>query len=140
MADNNDIRVQEVQQVSPVYMPNAARVRAGQGLGQKPENSGATASFAEVLSEKLGGSGGVKFSKHAGARLGSRDINLTNDQLRRVENGITDAGRKGVRDSLVLVDGVALVVNVRSRTVITAVDDRADGRNVFTNIDGAVIV
>jgi len=80
----------------------------------------------------------VQFSKHASLRLDNRDINLTHDQMERVANGIGKASDKGIRDSLVLVDDVALLVNIKSRTVITAVQQSND--NVFSNIDGAVIV
>jgi flagellar operon protein len=39
-----------------------------------------------------------------------------------------------------MIDDVALVVSVRNRTVITAVDQQSLKENVFTNIDSAVIV
>jgi flagellar operon protein len=79
----------------------------------------------------------VLFSKHAALRLDSRDIKLSDDQITRLGMAIGKAQEKGIRDSLVIMDDVALVVNVRSRTVITAMN-RQD--NVFSNIDGAVIV
>jgi len=79
----------------------------------------------------------VLFSKHAALRLDSRDIKLSDDQIARLGTAIGRAQEKGIRDSLVLMDDVALVVNVRSRTVITAMN-RQD--NVFSNIDGAVII
>lgn len=80
----------------------------------------------------------VLFSKHASLRLNDRNINLTDDQMNRVADGVEKAEQKGIRDSLVLVDDVALLVNVKSRTVITAVSPQRD--NVFSDIDGAVIV
>ncbi|MCL2499230.1 MAG: hypothetical protein FWE90_02720 [Defluviitaleaceae bacterium] len=79
----------------------------------------------------------VLFSKHAALRLDSRDIKLSDDQITRLGTAIGKAQEKGIRDSLILMDDVALVVNIRSRTVITAMN-RQD--NVFSNIDGAVIV
>ena len=45
---------------------------------------------------------------------------------------------KGIRESLIMVDDVAFIVNVSKSTVITAVDEGED--MIFTNIDGAVIV
>ena len=39
-----------------------------------------------------------------------------------------------------MVDDVALVVSIKNRTVITAVDKDHLKENVFTNIDSAVIV
>lgn len=80
----------------------------------------------------------LQFSRHANTRLGARDIKLSSEQLKRVEGAISKAEVKGIRDSLVLVDDIALVVNIKSKMVITAMDQRSD--NIFTNIDGAVIV
>ena len=95
----------------------------------------ATSSFHNVFAEVTK----VNFSKHANMRMVARDINLSQEQLARIENGITTAKQKGINDSLVLMDDVALVVNVPSGTVITALDNKLE-QNVFTNIDGAVIV
>lgn len=98
-------------------------------------------SFSEVLSEKIEGQP-LQFSKHASMRLSTREIALSNDQMKRVEDGVNKAGAKGIKDSLVFVDNVALVVNIRSKTVVTAMRAQAgpENDNVFTNIDGAVIV
>ena len=94
--------------------------------------------FKSVLKNALHKQETVHFSKHAHMRLNARQIQLTGEQLSRVEDGVNRASAKGIRDSLVLVDDVALVVNVRSKTVITAMERVQD--NVFSNIDGAVIV
>lgn len=95
-------------------------------------------SFENILDKTI--SSNVLFSKHATDRLNNRQINMTDDQIKRVENGIDKADKKGIKDSLVLVDNLALVVNVKNRVVITAIDDNSRNDNVFTNIDGAVIV
>ena len=50
------------------------------------------------------------------------------------------AKEKGINESLVLVDSLAFIVNVPSRTVVTAMDQTETKSNVFTNIDGAVIM
>ncbi len=80
----------------------------------------------------------LQFSKHASMRLKSRDIQISNEQMKRIENGILKAKAKGIKDSLVLVDNIALVVNTRKNVVITAM--KQEQENVYTNIDGAVIV
>ena len=49
------------------------------------------------------------------------------------------AQEKGSRDSLILLDELALVVSVRSRTVVTAMDEASRSDHVFTNIDSVVI-
>ena len=45
-----------------------------------------------------------------------------------------------MNESLVLVDDLAFIVNVPNRTVITAMEQGETNSNVFTNIDGAVIM
>lgn len=82
----------------------------------------------------------VKFSKHAANRLSDRKIELTDEQLERLNDGTKKAGQKGIRDSLVLVDQLAFIVNTKSNTVITAMDQTEADENIYTNIDGAVII
>lgn len=95
-------------------------------------------SFEEVL-QQTGQSEELKFSKHAANRLNDRNIELSSEQLERLSDGAKKAGEKGIRESLVLVDELAFIVNTRSNTVITAMDQAETKENIFTNIDGAVI-
>ena len=57
-----------------------------------------------------------------------------------MNDAITKADSKGVQDTLILTDQAALIVSVPNRTVITAMDRGNLSGNVFTNIDGAVII
>lgn len=82
----------------------------------------------------------LKFSKHASSRLESRNINLSPEQSARLENGVEQAEAKGINESLVLIDSLAFIVNVPNKTVVTAMDQAETKNNVFTNIDGAVIM
>lgn len=106
---------------------------------QKAQNVEANA-FESILRQKISDSSEIKFSKHAQERLQSRNINLTQAQKQKMKEAVARAESKGVRDSLVLMDDLAFVVNIRNRTVITAVNSSELSDNVFTNIDGAVIV
>lgn len=108
------------------------------GKAADTEQTAAGGSFQQILNDKIEASE-VQFSKHASMRLNSRSIKLTDEQMGRVSEGVEKAAQKGIRDSLLLVDDIALVVNVKNRVVITAMDGESQG-NVFTNIDGAVIV
>lgn len=96
------------------------------------------ADFGQVLEKKLKEE--LKFSQHARQRLQSRNIELGEAELARLENAVSKARDKGARDSLILMDNLALVVSVKNNTVITAVDEQNLKENVFTNIDSAVIV
>ena len=98
----------------------------------KQTNSDFSKIFNNTINE------GVHFSKHAASRLSDRSINLDMQQMARVADGVGRAGQKGIRDTLVLVDDIALVVNVPTKTVITAIGQHHE--RIFSNIDGAVIV
>ena len=94
-------------------------------------------SFEEVLHSKKTE---LKFSKHADARLNERNISLSDEQLERLNAGVVKAEAKGIDESLMLMDGLAFIVNIKNNTVVTAIDSTASEEKVFTNIDGAVIV
>ena len=97
-------------------------------------------SFADILTQKSGEANTVKFSKHAAGRLSSRNIELTDNQLSRLTEGTLKAQSKGIKESLVLVDSLAFIVNIPSNTVVTAMNQDETQENIFTNIDGAVIM
>src|SRR5579864_3726693 len=111
------LQQQQVQPTAPQVKPS----------GQGPD-------FGTILQDQL------KISGHAQTRLQSRNIDLTKDEWQRVVNGVNKAAEKGAKESLVMVDNVALVVSIKNRTVITAVDKENLKDNVFTNIDSAVVV
>ena len=96
-------------------------------------------SFAEILEQKkISERGELKFSKHASERLVSRNIDLSENQKERLNQAVKAAEAKGIKESLVMMDNLAFIVNVKNNTVITAV---AGGEEkIFSNIDGAVVV
>ncbi|MCS7220764.1 MAG: TIGR02530 family flagellar biosynthesis protein [Anaerolineae bacterium] len=96
------------------------------------------ADFAAVL-RRESEIGQLRFSHHAEVRLREREIELTPAQRERIEKAVEAADRRGARESLILLDDLALVVSIRNRTVITAMDARHRKSNVFTNIDSAVL-
>ena len=129
-------------------MERIANPRIAELVGTSPIAPGAPSSGASSPAEAkaLGGEfaslleGRLKVSGHAQTRLASRNIELGEAEWKRVMGGVDKAAAKGAKESLVLLDGVALVVSVRNRTLITAVDGDSLKDNVFTNIDSAVIV
>ncbi len=82
----------------------------------------------------------LKFSAHALGRLESRNITLTADDVARMNAMADRAAAKGSKQSLFMLNDVALVVSIKNRTVITAVDRDSMKENVFTNIDSAAII
>ena len=127
---NNDYMIRRTQVVAPVA-PTQDKIS-----GQKPVSG---PSFNDVLST-IKSSDQVKFSKHAIERLNSRNIELSDEDLSRITNGVDKAKNKGVRDALIMMDNKVFVASVSNKTIITAAMDEQLKDNVFTNIDGAVIV
>ena len=100
-------------------------------------------SFQDILNQKSipeGTGAELKFSKHAANRLAQRNIELTQNQLERLSDAARKADLKGIQESLVIVDDLAFIVNIPSSTVVTAMDQAQTQENIFTNIDGAVII
>lgn len=128
-----------IQQLTDRYLQSANRTEGRDGTNRL--------SFQEILMQKSleperseqAAGGELKFSKHALSRLSDRNIELDSTQLERLCDGARKAGQKGIRDSLVLVDQLAFIVNVPNHTVVTAMDSTATDENIFTNINGAVI-
>ena len=124
-----------IQQVQAQYLS---------GAENKTNETSTKLSFEEVLKAaqdaKLSKESGLRFPKHAAMRLADRNINLTNEQNLRLENGVEKANEKGISESLVLMDSLAFIVNIPNKTVVTAMDQSESESNIFTNIDGAVIV
>ncbi|MBQ2982361.1 MAG: flagellar protein [Lachnospiraceae bacterium] len=131
-----------IEQITGQYLRNNTNVPINKTSG------GMT--FEEVLSLKKSTSDynhscnaamiSLKFSKHADARLNERNINLTDEQLKRLNDGAKKASGKGINESLMIMDDLAFIVNIKNSTVVTAIDSKASEENIFTNIDGAVIV
>lgn len=125
-----------IEQLQDQYLSNAKK------SGKSENTQGA--SFDSVLKQKLLKSeeapAVLKFSKHAASRLADRNITLTDGQMERLSDGARKADEKGIQDSLVIVDELAFIVNIPNKTVITAMDQAETNENIFTNIDGAVIM
>jgi flagellar operon protein len=107
------------------------QAKTGRGAGTGEE-------FRQILSETAG-SAGLKFSKHAIERINARGIVLDRESLEKLDAAVTTARSKGGKESLVLMDELALIVSVKNRTVVTAMSGGDIKGNVFTSIDSAVI-
>lgn len=123
-ASNAAERAGRVQEQTAARLP-------GQLTGSEPD-------FRSLLDAGLRSAGGVKFSAHALQRLESRGIKLGAQEVQALEGAVQQAAAKGSRDSLVMGEKYALLVNVPSRTVVTALDQQGLRDGVVTNIDSAV--
>lgn len=128
--------------VDQIFFPNPVKpVKTERPQNQQPARSTNVSgpSFATVLDEKLP-SQGVKFSQHAQDRLKARNISLSARDIANLEGAVNSVAQKGGKESLVMMGDAALVVSIKNRTVVTAMDRSQMQGNVFTNIDSAVII
>jgi len=107
-------------------VPNASQAR-------KP----VAPSFREALSEAQQS---LKISKHAQQRLQERNISIDEHQWALIEQKVLEAQQKGVRDSLVFTNEAALIVNAANQTLIAAMNREEAQAQLFTNINGAIIL
>ncbi len=80
----------------------------------------------------------VKFSNHALKRLENRNIQLSDIEINKIQDAVQKAESKGSKDSLVMMNNTAFVVNIPNRTVVTALPVGDSQENIFTNIDSVV--
>ncbi len=155
---------------NPILYPNVSRIPGSGGVNDassaRPSTEGPAiqkGEFEEVLQKADSGAGqsaslsplktsalvnsnlnsnavGIKFSAHATQRLRERQIQFDSNTMSKMNDAISKADAKGLHDTLLLTDQAALIVNVPNRTVVTAMDREKLIGNVFTNIDGAVII
>jgi len=103
---------------------------------QIPFKESGTKSFEDVLNEEITR---VKFSQHAKSRVESRNLELTAEDLSKLDEAVDKANEKGAKDSMIFLRDMAFIVNVKNRTVVTALDSEQIKDNVFTNIDSVLI-
>ena len=97
-------------------------------------------SFRQALEAQLSLTSSVSFSKHAMNRAIERKLDLSEGNIARLNEGVRLAEEKNLEDPLILVDRTAFLVNMKHNKVITTVDAEELRGNVFTNIDGTVII
>ncbi len=123
--------------IDQIYLPNP--VQPGKS-SQAVRSPGSTSPVDSPFARVLGQAEGVRFSSHAQERLKARNISFTQEQMQQIEGAVNSVAQKGGKDSLVMVGDAALVVSIKNRTVVTAMDRQQMKGNVFTNIDSAVVL
>lgn len=92
-------------------------------------------SFNDIFAKELQS---LKFSGHAQSRLISKNIDLNEQDMIRLESAVEKAQTKQAKDSLVLMDDKAFIINIPNKTVVTMMSKDALDENIITQIDSAV--
>jgi len=97
-------------------------VAANEDFGKvnRPESAQSFDSIFRTELEK------IKFSNHALKRLETRNIQLDEDDLNKIQEAVNN----GLK--------TAFIVNIPNRTVVTAIPVENSEENIFTNIDSVV--
>jgi len=121
----------EINGVSVPFIP----IVGNDDVSNKKVGRESTSTFDSIFKEELEK---VKFSNHAMKRLESRNIQLSDEDLTKIQSAIEKAESKGSKDSLVMMNKTAFIVNIPNRTVVTAIEVANSNESVFTNIDSVV--
>jgi flagellar operon protein len=123
-----DLRVM-LGKVGQVGSPQAATSRSDPTNGRD-----FAATFQQAL-DRLPVSQGLRVTAHAATRLDERGLTLTDSVRDRLQNAMNELAAKGAKDSLVVLKEGAFVVNVPSRTLITALAPQDMRDRIVTKID-----
>lgn len=82
----------------------------------------------------------LKISKHASERINERNIAISDSEWQEITEKVFEARDKGVNQPLVLMEQAALIVSAKNGTVITALDRSEARQQLFTNIDGTIVL
>ncbi|WP_066173043.1 TIGR02530 family flagellar biosynthesis protein [Bacillus marinisedimentorum] len=125
-----DHRIQHLQQLHQ----QAPRIdRRNQGT--PPDRN-----FASYMAEAAGLEQPLKVSKHAEKRLQDRNITVQESTWKKLNERMAEARNKGIQDSLVVLKDAALIVSATNNTVITAMNREEAQSQIFTNINGTILI
>ncbi|QQS35483.1 MAG: flagellar protein [Ignavibacteriales bacterium] len=121
----------EINGISVPFIP----IVQNDGLSRVSSTPDSAVSFDSIFQQELEK---IKFSNHALKRLESRNITLGSEELNKINSAVQKAEQKGSKDSLVMMQDTAFIINIPNRTVVTALPVGESNENVFTNIDSVV--
>ncbi|MCI9156556.1 MAG: flagellar biosynthesis protein [Lawsonibacter sp.] len=125
-------RISTIQGVSPVervqQVSRVSRAAAGQ--------------FGALLQREIqtAAEPAISFSKHAQSRAEERGIQVDDALMGQLADSVERAQAKGATNILAFDATRAFIINVPHGRVITTMSQEEMEENIFTNIDGAVLL
>lgn len=111
-----------------------------QKLNTENKSRTTNTNFADHLQEAIKKDTNLTISKHAKTRIEQRNIEISSEDWKKISEKVTEAKQMGVNESLVLLDHAVLIVSAKNQTVITAMDRSETDSQIFTNINGTIII
>ena len=123
--------------LKPISLPGEAlRIPASQAVKTTTERTSKDFRAALCAADHRN----IAFSKHAIKRAEERGITVDDTLLGQLGNSLERAEAKGATNILAFDATRAFILNVPNGRVITAMSQEEMKENIFTNIDGAVIL
>ena len=125
-------RISTIQGVSPVervqQVSRVSRAAAGQ--------------FGALLQREIqtAAEPAISFSKHAQSRAEERGIQVDDALMGQLADSVERAQAKGATNILAFDATRAFIINVPHGRVITTMSQEEMEENIFTNLDGAVLL
>lgn len=132
--------IQFKKSYSALVNPNYAVAPVKNNSQQTKETNKISGEFGQLLQQSIDKNQQLTFSKHALQRMDLRQIAVSPQLVSQISNAVEKAKSKGIKDALILNGQTAFIVNIPSSTVVTTMSGQEMTNNIFTNIDGAVII
>ena len=122
---------------------NLLKNRKPSDVLQENQDSRITKDFKSILENEIGKRDdmqGVELSLHAAQRIRDRKLNVDSEEFVKLREGIERLKDKGGRESLIVTEKAAYIVDVDRSKIVTAIDKNNLGENVFTKIDSTLFI
>lgn len=128
------------ERITPITpIDRVAQVEQAQPVRRREAGSFGSMLQREMRSAAPEGAG-VAFSKHAMARAEERGIEVTPALMGQLADSVERASAKGATNILAFDATRAFIINIPHGRVITTMSQEEMQENIFTNIDGAVLL
>ena len=128
--------------INNILIPQVNKVSNKKSENLKSKNPTVKDDFQKLLDKTIGPQKkqSLEISKHAAKRLEERDLKMDTNEFMKLQDAVAKLRQKGGRDSLVITDKAAYIVDVNNNRVVTAIDKSEMAENVFTKIDSTLVI
>ena len=130
--------------INSVLIPQINKLPEKKESGNvRSSNDTKQAEFEELLRNRVKESGpseDIQISKHAVKRLEERNLSIDSGEYLKLKEGMKKLQNKGGKESLIITNNAAYIVDVNKNKIVTAIDKASMSDNVFTNIDSTVFM
>jgi flagellar operon protein len=128
--------------INNILIPQVNKISNKKSGNVKSQNTKQTDEFQSLLNKTLEPQKEMplEISKHAAKRLEERDLKMDTSEFLKLQNAVKKLKQKGGRDSLVITEKAAYIVDVNNNRVVTAIDKSEMADNVFTKIDSTLMI